>query len=130
MKNLINKFFSEDQETVPLNVECFELMGFSRNQKNFLWSDPQGVIVFALTPLIHENFQLTLEWLMPFMKEAGYEPDVTNTDPGAYFTWDFVLDGEGVDCAPKLITDPSNWAKPACLSAIPNLKKIKEEKKK
>ena len=124
-------------KTVPLNVECFELMGFPADKPLDGFYDSEGNIPPAGDrPLIHEDFQLTLEWLMPFMREAGYEPDVTNTDPGAYFTWDFVLDGEGVDCAPKLITDPSNWAEPACRAAIPILKmlpilkKLKEEKKK
>jgi len=114
---------------IELNVRVFELMGAEWIEpsssepywqyKDFIFSFFDGL------PLIHENFQLTLDWLVPFMTEKGYQFTITSDS----FSW--FLNEADKDKGPRIGVVPIRHfkiAKAACLAAIPILEKIKEER--
>lgn len=88
-------------------------------------------------PLIHENFQLTLDWLVPHMRDAGYEFEITlewycqDDDsylPERWFVWHYQIEGYKNSGELVMIKD-DKVARAACLAAIPILEKIKKEGK-
>ena len=114
-------------ETKPLNVEIFMLAGAKRRDVKrgplygFYLPDGKfvGVDIF-LFPAIDENFQLTLDWLVPIMRECGYGLNITDLFKGcdpfiAWRTLSFPPDLKG-----KYIKD-CEYAKAACEAAKPIL---------
>ena len=114
-------------ETKPLNVEIFKLAGAKRRDVKhgplygFYLPDGKfvGVDIFQF-PAIDENCQLMLDWLVPIMRELGYEYHISMSGD---FWW-----RTGGILKKHSIIENDNVALAACEAAKPILEERAKEK--
>ena len=121
----------------PLNVEIFELVGWElkRSGKDPRWKPlwtPPDIWSPQELPLIHENFQLTLDWLVPIMRNLKWNWGVEHGAPigggphGGEQHFDFYWIKGDVSIFGAIIND--NVALAACEAALPILMELEKEK--
>jgi len=121
-------------ETKSLNVRAFELMGWEPKIEHLpaQWAKTGDNRAFNYNnvPDIHENFQLTLDWLMPFMEEQGWSYEITGAQFGNQrFGWgEISIYGSTWPTKARESIIDDNVAKAACLAAMPILEQIAKDK--
>jgi len=127
-------------KTEPLHVRVFELMGWELIKgippshipdgwpgvSYDRWRTDKNDVLDEL-PLIHENFQLAIDWLVPYMQAEGYQFTITSDS----FSW--FLNEADKDKGPRIGVVPIRHfkiAQAACQAAIPILEKLREKKEK
>lgn len=114
-------------KTDSLNVRIFKLLEWvlrppkcDPTSESKMWVAPNDGPIYRELPLIHENAQLMIDWLVPAMRERGYQYSISQSGD---FWW-----RRGRIFVKWVEITNDNIALAACEAALPILEKLWEEK--